>query len=167
VFVYAGLNTRGIAPVWRKIMKQLSLAIIVAIGLTIPAFGQQAVNPEEGIYVLNPAESSFRGPVAKSQILNIGKETITAVGFDAYGKPYTVTFPNPGTTADGQSRPVPGGGTFDAVTTTQIDPYTVKGVRTKDRKVVAILTRIYNPGTETVITTAIEPAGAYSHVLKQ
>jgi hypothetical protein len=54
-------------------MKQLGLSIIVAIGLTLPAFGQQAVDPEPGIYQLNLAKPTIRGPHAKIRTLNIGK----------------------------------------------------------------------------------------------
>jgi hypothetical protein len=80
-------------------MKQFCLGIIVAIDLTLPAFGQQAVNPEEGIYVLNPGKSTFRGPAVKTQTINIGKETTTAVGFLADGKPFSDTFSTPHNTA--------------------------------------------------------------------
>jgi hypothetical protein len=62
IFVYAGLNARDIAPVWRKSMKA-TLGIIIAIGLTLPAFGQQAVkaiNPE-GLYQLNLTKSTGQG----------------------------------------------------------------------------------------------------------
>jgi hypothetical protein len=55
-------------------MKQIGLGIIVALGLTLPAFGQEAVYPEEGVYILNPAKSTFRGPATKNQILYVGKE---------------------------------------------------------------------------------------------
>jgi hypothetical protein len=40
------MNARDIAPAWRKIMKQLGLGIIVALGLTLPAFGQEVFKPE-------------------------------------------------------------------------------------------------------------------------
>lgn len=74
-------------------MKQLCVGIVVVAGLALPASGQQAVYPEEGIYQLNPSKSTFRGPGAKSQIVNVGKETYTLVGFDATGKPFSIVFP--------------------------------------------------------------------------
>jgi hypothetical protein len=43
-------------------MKRLGLGVIIALGLTLPALGQEAVDPEGGVYVLNPAKSTFRGP---------------------------------------------------------------------------------------------------------
>jgi hypothetical protein len=57
-------------------MKQFCLGTIVAIGLTLPAFGQQTVNPE-GIYQLNFAKSTINGPplVIKTETAYIGKET--------------------------------------------------------------------------------------------
>jgi hypothetical protein len=59
---------------------QLCLGVVIAAGLTFPAFGQQAVYPEEGAYVLNPAKSTFRGPGVNTQVLYVGKEITTAVG---------------------------------------------------------------------------------------
>jgi hypothetical protein len=147
-------------------MKQLGLGIIVAIGLTLPAFGQQAVNPEEGVYVLNPAKSTFRGPALKAQMLYVGKDTSTVVGFDANGKPFTpIAW---GNTVDGQPHPLTGFPAIDTHTSTQLDPYTVKSVRTKDGKVVQTLIAIYNPDGKTITVTVIgtTPDGvAYNNVL--
>jgi hypothetical protein len=44
-------------------MKQLGLGIIVALGLTLPAFGQERepIRLSDGIYVLNMAKSIVRG----------------------------------------------------------------------------------------------------------
>jgi hypothetical protein len=42
-------------------MKQFALGVVVAAGLTLPAFGQQAVNPE-GVWQLNLAKSTMHGP---------------------------------------------------------------------------------------------------------
>jgi hypothetical protein len=143
-------------------MKQVCLGIIVAMGFTLPAFGQEAVYPEEGVYVLNPAKSTFRGPGAKTQVLYVGKETNTVIGFLADGKPFSITFPNG--PADGQSRPATSPN-FDAQTSTQLDPYTVKTARTKDGKVVQTLIGIYNPDSKALTVTAIGAGGAYNHVL--
>jgi hypothetical protein len=81
-------------------MKRLGLSIIVAIGSTLPALGQQVL--PEGIYQLNFAKSTIHGPTAKNQTLNRMGDTVTVVGFDANGKPYTVVFPY---IADGRPRP--------------------------------------------------------------
>jgi hypothetical protein len=133
-------------------MKQLGLGIIVAVGLTLPAFAQEAVSPEKGVYVLNPAKSTFRGPGSKNQVLYVGKETTTVVGFLANGKPFTAVFPNG--SVDGQSHPAPDAIAFDAQTSTRIDPYTVRTVR----KAVQTLIGIYNPDAKALTVTAIGTA---------
>ena len=145
-------------------MKPFCLGIIVAIGLMLPAFGQDIVYPEEGIYVLNPAKSTFRGPAQKYQIINIGKETTTAVGFLPNGKPFTDTFPNGRGSTDGQFHPVIGSPNYDAQANTRLDTYTVKGVRTKDGKVLQTLIAIYNPDGKTLTVSATSPTGAFNHV---
>jgi hypothetical protein len=168
VFVYAGLNARGIAPVWRKTVKQLGLGIILAIGLTLPAFAQEAVYPEEGVYVLNPAKSTFRGLGSKNQVLYLGKETTTVVGFLANGKPFAAVFPSGA--VDGQSHPAPDAIAFDAQTSTRIDPYTVRTVRTKEGKAIQTLIGIYNPDAKALTVTAIgtatigSPQQSFAHV---
>jgi hypothetical protein len=91
--------------------------------LTLTAFGQQVIYAEEGIYVLNPAKSTLRGPEFKTQVLYNGKETITVVGFER--KPFTAVFPNERSSEDGQPRPVTGGA-FDAQAVTRLDPTPLK-----------------------------------------
>jgi hypothetical protein len=149
-----------------KIMKQLGLGIIVAIGLTLPAFGQEAVNAEEGsVWVLNPTKSTFRGPISKTQAFYVGKETYTVAGFLANGTSFSVTYP---ASDDGKSRPISGAPNVDAQTVTRLDPYTIKTVRTKDGKVVQTLIAIYNPDGKTTTVTVIgaTPAGvSYNSVL--
>jgi hypothetical protein len=146
-----------------KIMKQLGLGIIVALGLTLPAIGQQAVNPE-GIYQLNLAKSTIRGPASKGQILNYTANEFTGAGFDADGKPGvgTVTM-----IVDGKPHPVTGA-PYDMATYTQIDPYTISINRTKAGKVVETGVRIVNPDAKALWVTLIgtTPTGqSYSHVL--
>jgi hypothetical protein len=144
-------------------MKQLGLGIIVAIGLTLPAFGQQAVNPD-GIYQLNLAKSTIRGPASKGQVLNYTANEFTGTGFDADGKPGTATVT---ITADGKPHPVTGA-LYDMATYTQIDPYTISINRTKAGKVVETGVRIINPDGKAIWVTLIgaTPNGqSYSHVL--
>jgi hypothetical protein len=148
-------------------MKQLGLGIIIAIGLTLPALGQEAVFPEEGVYILNPAKSTFRGPATKNQILYVGKEANSVIGFFPDGKSYSVSFPNSRGVSDGQPHPA-NGLDFDAQANTRIDPYTTKAVRTKNGKEITTLVTIYNPDskTMTVSVNGTNPAGtAYSHVM--
>jgi hypothetical protein len=149
-------------------MRRIILACALASIFGVPAFGQQAVDPEEGIYQLNLAKSTIRGAAPRTQTLNIGKETFTAVGFDANGKPYTNVFPTAANNPDGVSRPVTGSPLYDASKATRMDPYTVSFVRTKDGKVVEIGTRIYNPESKTITTTLVSAgsaAGSYSHIM--
>jgi len=145
-----------------EIMKRLGLGIIIAVGLTLMAFGQ-AVNPE-GIYQLNITKSTIRGPANKGVTLSYTGDEFIAVGFDANGKPITG---GGAVIGDGKSRPQ---NTFnsDATTYTQVDPYTISISRTKAGKVVEAGTRIVNPDGKTVWITAVgtTPAGqSYSHVL--
>jgi hypothetical protein len=147
-------------------MKQLGLGIIVAIGLTLPALGWEPFPLPEGAYVLNPAKSTFRGPGIRTQAFYVGKEaTYTVTGFLANGTAFSVAFPS---SVDGNSHPISGSPNFDAQTATQLDPYTVKTVRTKGGKEVQSLIGIYNPDAKTMTLTVIgaTPAGvAYNNVL--
>jgi hypothetical protein len=142
-------------------MKRLGLGIIVAIGLTLRAFGQQAVNPE-GIWHLNPAKSTIRSPtIIKSQTLNYSGDGLTSTGFGFDGKPFTIASP---LIADGKSRPFTGSPGYDAVTYTQLDPYTISISRTKAGKVVETGTRIFSPNGNLIMLTAIATDGSYSNV---
>ncbi len=143
-------------------MKQFCLGIIVAIGLTIPAFGQ-AVNPES-IWQLNLAKSTIRGPAIKSTTLSYSGDGFTSTGFDSNGKPFTTVVTVIG---DGKPRPV-NSPNYDATAYTQIDLYTLSISRTKAGKVVETGTRIVNPDGKTLWVTAIGTTAAeqsYSHVL--
>ena len=140
------------------------LGIIVAIGLASPAFGQQAVNPE-GIYQLNIAKSTLRGPAVKSQTISYSGDGFTATGFSFAGQPFTIMA---AVIADGKSHPMMGSPNYDATTYTQVDPYTISISRTKAGKVVETGTRIVNPDGKTIWITAIGTNAAgqsYSHVL--
>jgi hypothetical protein len=145
-----------------KIMKQLGLGIIVAIGLTLPALGQ-GVN-WEGIYQLNFAKSTFRGtpPVKSSTMSLVPGNTITAVGFTAEGKPYTTVIPF---IVDGKPHQVVGNAFYDMNIYTQLDPFTISINRTKDAKVVQTGITIFNPESKTITTTIIAADGSYNYVL--
>jgi hypothetical protein len=143
-------------------MNQLGLGVVAAISLTLPAFGQQAVNPPDGIYQLNFTKSTIRGPISKSQTLSVVGDTVTVVGIGADGKPYTFVDTN---TPDGKPRPVTGSPAIDTSTWTQIDPYTTRMNRTKAGTPVHAGVRIFNPETKTVTLTVIAADGSYSHVL--
>jgi hypothetical protein len=164
VFVCLGLNTRDIAPV-EETMKQLWLGVVVAIGLTLPAFGQQAVkaiNPE-GVYRLNLTKSTGQGGSAppKSQTINIVGDELTLISIQADSKPFTATYP---VILDGKSHPVAGVPAYDASTYTPLDPYTVSVTRTKAGKVVETGTRIFSPNGNLIMITATAADGSYSNV---
>jgi hypothetical protein len=141
-------------------MKQFALGVVVAAGLTLPAFGQQAVNPE-GLWQLNLAKSTIHGPTNISATVNYKGDGFTTVGFDANGRPFTATFTVIG---DGKPRPVTGSPLYDMTTYTQVDPYTLSISRTKAGKVVETGTRIVNPDGKTIWVTAIATDGSYSNV---
>jgi hypothetical protein len=110
-------NARGIVSVWRKIRKQLGLGIIVAIGLTLPAFGQSGKVPD-GIYQLNYEKSSIRGPIAKSQTVQIGPGDInTIIGIGLDGKPYTMIDTG---IVDGKPHPITGSPNYDMTTRAEV-----------------------------------------------
>jgi hypothetical protein len=156
VFVYAGLNTRGIAPVWRKIMKQLGLGIIVAVGLTLPAIAQETERAQlaEGIYVLNVAKSTaLRGILPPAQFVKVEKDKSTVVGWNAAGEVinFTLPFPPP----DGKPRPITGSSVWDTIVTTQLDPFTFSEVRSKDGKPVTTTFTMINPKGNMFMTTLV------------
>jgi hypothetical protein len=137
-------------------MKQLGLGIIVAVGLTLPAFAQEAVSPQEGVYVLNPAKSTFRGPPSKNQVLYVGKETTTAVGFLANGKPFTAVLPNG--PVDGQSHPAPDAIAFDAQTSTRIESVHCQDCSHQRWEGGSNAIGIYNPDAKALTVAAIGTA---------
>jgi hypothetical protein len=159
----ARASQHAIAPV-EEIMKRLGLGTIVAISLTLPAFGQQAVNPE-GVYQLNLAKSTIRGaPYSKSETLNYTADGFTVAGFDSNGKSYTAAVTVIG---DGKARPL-NSVDYDAITFTQLDPYTLSLNRTKAGKVVETGIRIVNPDGKSVWVTRIGTTAtgqSYSYVL--
>jgi hypothetical protein len=92
---------------WRKIMKQLGLGIIVAIGLTLPLFGQ-GVDPLIGKWKLNAAKST--GSVYRSLTLTFtageGQNLIAnGDGVDNQGKQVHLVFLH---TYDGMPHPTTG-----------------------------------------------------------
>jgi hypothetical protein len=89
-------------------------------------------------------------------------DTVTIVGFDANGKPFTVTVPF---INDGKPHAVTGNASYDTSTSTQINPYTVSLSRSKDGKVVETGVSIHNPTINTTTLAIAATDGSYSHVL--
>ncbi len=98
-------------------MKQLCLGIIVAVGLTLPAFGQ-GVDPLVGSWKLNVEKSTFiNTPPPKSLITTWtgeGQNFInTTEGVDAQGQPIKIVYQH---VYDGQPHPTTGSPVFDGNT---------------------------------------------------
>jgi len=127
-------------------MKQCVLNAIIAIGLTLPAFGQEAVKVPDGIYQLNYAKSTIRGPIPKSLTINTVGDTTTVIGFGLNDKPYTIVLPY---IIDGKPHPITGSPVFDTETRTHLDMYTSSIKRTKEEKLVQAGYEIFNPQTNT------------------
>jgi hypothetical protein len=144
-------------------MKQLGLGIIVAVGLTIPAFGQQAVKVlPDGVYVLNLAKSTFRGPFGgKSQTFSVVGDTLTSVGIGNDNKPNSfVSIITP----DGKPRPSTNT-PWDSATYTRLDPYTVRIERFKAERPLSTGISLWNPGSKTLTLTLSAADGSVNHVL--
>jgi hypothetical protein len=145
-------------------MKQLGLGIIVATGLTLPAFGQQAAKVlPDGVYVLNFAKSTFRGsaPVGKSQTFNVVGDTLTSVGIGPDNKPNSfVSIITP----DGKPRPSTNT-PWDSSTYTRLDPYTVRIERFKADKPLWTGISLWTPGNKTLTLTLIAADGSANNVL--
>jgi hypothetical protein len=126
-------------------MKHLGLGIIVAIGLTLPAFGQ-GVDPLIGTWKLNLEKSQFPFPPPKSQTLTfvMGGQNIinTAEGVGGDGKPFKVVFQH---IYDGQPHPTTGTELYDSSAFTRIGN-TINIARYKDGKMVQLVQGVIVPG---------------------
>jgi hypothetical protein len=136
--------------VWRKIMKQLGLGVIVAIGLTLPAFAQ-GVDPLIGTWKLNLEKSTGVG--FRSLTLTWsgeGQNLIdTADGVTAQGQSFHVIFQH---IYDGQPHPTTGSSDYDSTTYTRIGN-TINYVRFKQGKAVEIGQGVIAPGGKTYTLT--------------
>jgi hypothetical protein len=129
-----------------EIMKRLGLGVIVALALTLPAFGQ-SVDPFIGTWKLNTAKSTSSGyPLNKSSTLNIVREGQTLVanadGVDAQGQPFKRVTQH---IYDGQPHPTTGNPDWDATAFTRVGN-TINAVRFKNGKVVEVAQYIIDPG---------------------
>jgi hypothetical protein len=118
-------------------MKQILLGMIVAIGLTLPAFGQGA-DPLIGSWKLNVEKSTSTVPLFKSLTLTWSGEghnlTDTAEGVDAQGQPFKIVFRH---IYDGMPHPTTGIPDYDSSTYTRIGN-TINAVRFRDGKPVLV-----------------------------
>jgi hypothetical protein len=134
-------------------MKQFCLSIIVAIGLTLPAFGQ-GVDPLIGTWKLNLEKSTSIGvPLNRSGTLTFAEEgqnlIDTAEGIDAQGQAFKVVYRH---IYDEMPHPTTGSANYDSTTYTRIGN-TINGVRFKNGKVVDVAQAVIVPG-KTYTSTA-------------
>jgi hypothetical protein len=141
----SGLKPEALHLRGGKIMKQLGLGIIVAIGLTLPAFGQ-SVDPLIGTWKLNHEKSTSTFPAFKSGTLAITGEgqnrTLTAEAVDANSQSYKIVYRH---IYDGQPHPTTGSPDYDSSTYTRIGN-AINGVRSKEGKPVEVMQGIIDPG---------------------
>jgi hypothetical protein len=126
-------------------MKQLGLGIIVAIGLTLPAFGQ-GVDPLIGTWKLNLEKSTSTAPLPRSVTLTWsweGQNLIdTAEGVNAQGQPIKNIVRH---IYDGMPHPSTGSPDFDATAYTRIGN-TINLVRFRQGKTVEVGQAVIVPG---------------------
>jgi hypothetical protein len=148
-------------------MKQLCLGTIVAIGLTLPAFGQ-GVDPLIGTWKLNVEKSTgSAGSVPKSLTSTVVGEgqnlTNIGEGVDAQGQPLKIVFRH---IYDGMPHPSTGAADYDSTTYTRIGN-TINIVRFRQGKTVEVGQAVIAPSkTYTVTAEGIAVNGQpYHYVL--
>jgi hypothetical protein len=128
-------------------MKQLGLGIIVAIGLTLPVFGQ-GVDPWVGKWKLNVEKSMAAGsiPLDRSITLTVTGDgrtfTNNAEGVDAQGQAYKIVFRH---IYDGMPHPTTGNPNYDSTTYTRIGN-TINAIRFRQGKPVEVGQGVIVPG---------------------
>jgi hypothetical protein len=143
VFDCRVLTARDCASCVEEIMKQLGLGIIVAVGLTLPAFGQ-GVDPLLGTWKLN-VEKSVSSPFKTATMVIAGEgqnRTLAGDGVDAQGQPFHGVLQH---IYDGQLHPSTGDPSYDASAYARIGN-TVNIVRFKNGKPIEVGQAILIPG---------------------
>jgi hypothetical protein len=148
-------------------MKQLGLGIIVAVGLTLPAFGQEQerVRMPDGIYVLDMAKSIVRGAGPAAEIIKIEKDKTTVVGLNNAGGLVNFSADFDPSLFDGKPHPITGSPNWDSYTGTWLDPYTTSSTRFKDGQPRMTSVSIFNPKTNTLTVTIISLRGLATNLL--
>jgi hypothetical protein len=138
-----------------EIMKQLGLGIIVAIGLTLPAFGQ-GIDPLIGTWRLNLEKSTSTLPKdqwVKSEVLHWTGEGQTFVDnpdtVDANGREYHTVYMH---IYDGKPHPTTGNPDVDSSTYNRIGNV-LSIARFKNGKQVSVAQAVIDPGKTYTITT--------------
>jgi hypothetical protein len=151
VFLIPRAARPRIAPVWRKLMKQLGLGIIVAIGLTLPALGQ-GVDPYIGTWKMNLEKSTSTDPLPKNKTITFTGEgqnlLATVEGTDAQGKPYKHIVSH---IYDGQHHPVTGNPLYDTSAFTRVGN-TINRTTFRNGKPVIVGQGVVVPGKTYTVT---------------
>jgi hypothetical protein len=140
-------------------MKQFCLGIIIAIGLTLVAFGQSS-NPLLGTWKLNVAKSTYpvQVPAPKSAITTFapdGQNVInTAETIDTQGQASKIVFTH---IYDGKPHPVTGvpSNIYTEVTYNRLNISTWNWVRSKDGKTVQIGSLVTSDDDKLLTVTTI------------
>jgi hypothetical protein len=126
-------------------MKQSCLGIIVAFGLTLPAFGQ-GVDPLIGSWKLNLEKSTSNEPLQRSATLTAAREgqniVNTSEGVDAQGQPFKFVFRH---IYDGMPHPTTGNPDYDSTAYTRVGN-TINAVRFKNGKTAEVNQVVIVPG---------------------
>ncbi len=145
-----------------EFMKQFCLGVIVAMGLTLPAFGQ-GVDPYIGTWKLNVEKSTSSLPMFKSLTLTITGEgqnrTLIAEGVDATGQSGKTVFLH---IYDGMPHATTGNLNFDASAYARIGNI-VNVVRFKTGKPVSVGQSILVHGKSYTFTSDYELNGQLNH----
>jgi hypothetical protein len=133
-------------------MKQFCLGIIVAIGLTLPAFGQ-GVDPLIGTWKMNVEKSTFVGTPPVKRLIQTysgeGQNFIDTVEvLDAQGQPTHTVYRH---IYDGMPHPTTGSPDYDSTAYTRVGN-TIDGVRFRQGKVVEVMQGVIVPGKTYTIT---------------
>jgi hypothetical protein len=137
---------------WRFAMKKLCLVgIIVAIGLTPPAFGQ-GVDPLIGTWKQNNEKSTSTASLLKSLTLTWSGEGQNLIdiaeGMDAQGQPFKVIYRH---IYDGMPHPTAGSPDYDSTIYTRIGN-TINHVRFRAGKPVEVGQAVLVPGKTYTMT---------------
>jgi hypothetical protein len=134
-----------------EIMKQLGLGIIVAVGLTLPAFGQD-VDPLLGKWKVNVEKSKVDFPQAKLTVNTYAKEgeiiVNTIEGIDAQDKPYKIVLQH---IYDGIPHLSTGNPNYDSTAYTRIGN-TINILRFRQGKVIDVGQGVIVPGKTLTFT---------------
>jgi hypothetical protein len=146
-------------------MKRFCLGIIVAIGLTLPAFGQ-GVDPLIGTWKFNPEKSTCNCPLQKSLSFTVVKDgqnmVSTVEGVDSEGRAFKFLVPH---IYDEMPHPITGSASYDSTRITRIGN-TFNQVRFRQGKPVEIMQGIIGDKTFTGTAEGIAPNGfSYHNVL--